>query len=238
MTPRIWTYWEGPRPPWINLCLRTIERNIPGVEVLTPESWAAMYDGRDVPRETLDRQRPNVKSDFIRAWLLHRIGGIWIDADAIVFRDVRPIWGRLQTADFAAYRVLRPNPQLCTALMAATPNSRIGERYYRLMVAALADGRRLATLAIGPRVLMRARRETPEAELALAPNRLVHPIHWQRAKLLRARAGTWRPDPEAYCCMLTHRALGPLRQWPADELIGSDTVAGECFRLALTAPSS
>jgi len=241
MTPRIWTYWEGPRPPWINLCLRTIERNIPGVEVLTPESWAAMYDGRDVPRETLDRQRPNVKSDFIRAWLLHHIGGIWIDADAIVFRDVRPIWTRLDRGgDFVAYRVARPNPQLCTALIAARTESRIGEAYYGAMLAKLklSSGRRLRTLELGPRVLIRARRDRRNAKLALIPTELVHPIHWRRRAMLLEPAGTWTPDAEAYCCMLTHRALGPLRQWPADELIGSDTVAGECFRLALTAPSS
>lgn len=226
--PRVWTYWEGPRPAWIDLCLETQLRNIPALELLTPDTWSDLYRGP--LREQLALQRPNVISDYIRAWLLAEIGGIWIDADAIVYRDVRPITHRLQHNDFVAYRVGRPAPQICTALIAARQNGPIAERYLELMESRLARGGRLSSLALGPRILWRARHW---GKLALIPTPRVHPIHWKHKDRYLAPASTWSPARDAYCTMLTHRALGDLRTATREQILASDTVAGACFRRAL-----
>jgi len=233
--PRVWTYWEGPRPPWIHLCLKTIQRNIPGVQVLRPRCFRRLYDAVDVPWPVLKKQRPNVKSDFIRAWLLHTIGGIWLDADAIVFRDVRPIWQLLENADFVSYR--RAGGVLCSALIAGRPNSKIGAAYYRTMVQRLnSNSGQLGKMALGPGILGRAHRSLPDVPMACIPPRLVHQIHsrgWGRAPKLWQAAETWEPPADAYSCMLTHRALGPLKTWTRRRLLRSDTVLGACFRRSL-----
>jgi len=234
MTP-VWTYWEGPKPPWIRLCLRTIRRHIPAVQILGPRCFRDLYDEIDVPWATITAQRPNVKSDFLRAYLLHSVGGIWIDADAIAFRDVRPIWHLLDAADFVSYR--RAGGMYCSALIAAEPDSPIAAEYYGQMVDRLtrANGR-LGRQALGPTLLGKACRSLPHARVARIPPRLVHQIHrrgWGRAPQLWQPAGTWAPPDDAYTCMLTHRALGPLRTWPARKLLRSDTVLGASFRRAL-----
>lgn len=235
MSVRVWSYWEGPRPPWIRLCLRTMRRNIPGIEILGPPCWAQLYDGIDVPPEILNAQRPNVKSDFIRAYLLHSIGGIWIDADAIVFRDVRPIFELLQDREFVTYK--RARGMYCAALIASQPSSRVAARYYATMVKRLneSEGTQLPRMALGPQLLGQACRSL-KIRPAFMPPRLVHQVHgrgWGRAPRLWQPAGTWEPDADAYCCMLTHQALGPARRWRIPRLLRGDTVVSACYRRAL-----
>ena len=234
--PHVWTYWEGPMPPWIGLCLETFRRNVPGVEILTRETWEDLYDGAMVPREILNRQRLNVKSDFIRAWLLHRIGGIWVDADAIMFRDPHPIFTELDRgdADFVAYKMGPRQGEFCTALIAGRPESAIGKAYLDAMVARLLSGGRLAWPALGPARLREACGRFPDAVLGVVPNRLVMPIWWRQRHRLRGPADTFDLDDDAICVMLGHRMLGPMRHWSQRRILQSDTVAGSAFRRALS----
>ena len=234
----VWCYWEGPRPPWIRLCLRTIEQHIPGVNLLTPQTWPAWR--KDAFGKRLDRQRPNVKSDFIRAHQLYHYGGIWIDADAIVFRDVRPIMHRLRRWDFVAYKVGRPAPQMCSALIASRAGGDVAAAYLSLMerqLRAVGQGK-LGRLSLGPRLLPRAAKIAGKP-IALIPTKRVHPIHWYKKQRLweeatdEEHAKYFRGNPEPYCCMLTHRALGAMKQLSAEQLLQTTTLASFLFRKAL-----
>jgi len=144
-----------------------------------------------------------------------------------VFRDVRPIFNHLETADLVAYRVGRPSPQLCSALIAAKAGSPIISDYYRACCRRLRRCGRLPRLALGPRMLRRTI-ESRTDRVHCLPSEMVHPVHWRRAWRLRKPGQIDIPD-DAYTCMLTHRALGPMRQWSADRLRESDTVIGEMF---------
>lgn len=221
-------------PPWIGLCLDTMRRNIPGVEILTRQQWRDMFDFRDVSGTCLANQTPNLRSDFIRAWLLKTYGGIWIDADCIVFRDVRPIFGHLDAADLVAYRVGHPSPQLCSALMAAKAGTPIISDYYRACCRRLRRCGRLPRLALGPKLLRRTI-EGRTDRVHFLPSELVHPVHWRRAWRLR-QPGQIDIPGDAYTCMLTHRALGPMRHWPSERIRESETAVGDAFRRALDSP--
>jgi WD repeat and SOF domain-containing protein 1 len=35
--------------------------------------------------------QPQTKSDLLRLLLLHKFGGVWVDTDTILLRDLRPI---------------------------------------------------------------------------------------------------------------------------------------------------
>ncbi len=56
------------------------------------------------------------KSDYVRAFLLHHFGGLWLDSDTVVLRDLEPIIDQIQEYDFAAPRdvdrIFWPNPTL------------------------------------------------------------------------------------------------------------------------------
>lgn len=225
----VWSYWTGPQPDWIGLCLDTLRRNSPTAQVLSAEYWETY--GGPVPVEAIVRQRPNVQSDVLRAWLLHRYGGVWIDADAIVWRDLRPIAAWWLQYDFVAYRAAGRGG-LCSALIAAPPGSMVAARYWRLVCRALERRAILPTYAIGPRLLRAAIGQVGWQRVRLLPGSLVHPIHWRRkARLWQDH--TYTPPPNAWTFMLTHRSLGPLASLPRAALLDSQTLIGRLFRMGI-----
>jgi len=233
-TPTVWTYWEGRKPPWIELCLESMKKNIPEINILTPEWWDDVWRESDQTlRRTFDKQLPNVKSDFIRSYLVSQIGGIWIDADAIVFRDVREIWQHTKTHDFVGYRVGKPAPQLCSALIAACNTSIMAAAYHKIHRRKLSLGRPLYRLSLGPNTLARARKIT-DANLYAIPQNMVMPIHWvQRDQYLNsARNIDEILAPDAYCCMLTHRMLGKVRTFSRERLMEGNKLYAVLFRRA------
>jgi hypothetical protein len=244
MTLPIWTYWVGPCPPWIGLCLQSLGRHNPEVRILDDTVWDSLYDG-PVPVATIRHQAPNVQSDYLRAWLLVKYGGIWVDADGICFRPLAAaVEEYLGDADFVAYKKAR----LMSAVLACRPGSRIAGEYLAEMVRRLnAPPRpavrcparerlpRLKPLALGPNVLRRAIRVTA-THCATIPTHLVHPLQDYRfgpCHVLGQRRGSWAADPDALMCMLTHRALGRAAGLSADHLLVAPTVLGDLFRRAL-----
>lgn len=83
----IWTYWEGPRTPCIDLCLRTAAHwcEQAGFEFhcLTPWTTARFIDPDLCACPIQDLPGPAQRADWIRAELLDRYGGWWVDADTV-----------------------------------------------------------------------------------------------------------------------------------------------------------
>jgi len=84
----VWTYWEGPKPPYIEYCLDTIT-SMSGVKVVVLNKDTV---DNYVSNGVLHKNYRNVtnlaqKSDAIRLALLWEHGGAWIDADTLIIRD-------------------------------------------------------------------------------------------------------------------------------------------------------
>jgi len=237
---RVHTFWTGPQSPIIRLCLESIARNCPGSECWNLEKWRAVYDGRLGPWQAIARQRPNVQSDILRAWLLATQGGIWIDADYIAFRDLRPLWRHIENgADLVTYRV--PASKVCTALMVARPESQIILAQCQQIADRLARRKHLSAMAIGPRSFIRAIRAYPAAGVTWVPFRLIHPRPWwtwghHRRVLLSHQP--YRFHPRAWGFMLTHAAIARLKVGSTREEILSDaSPIGQAFRKAFSVES-
>ena len=86
--PATWVFWDGPKmPATIEWCLRTIELHAPGpVVVLNAENVAELE--LDLRPEWADLPCWADKVDYLRPRVLHRYGGIFIDADVVVFRSL------------------------------------------------------------------------------------------------------------------------------------------------------
>src|ERR1051325_10397680 len=97
-----WLYWEGEYPDWIRDCHATIAAHVPGVRLLTPETFYALRDcDWDIDLGAL----PVVhRVDFMRAFLLARYGGLWIDSDCVVMQPLGPLLALLREHDFVAHR--------------------------------------------------------------------------------------------------------------------------------------
>lgn len=258
---RIWTYWKGPRPGWINLCLESLARHCPQAEVITEEAFLDLWTDRTPQLEqAFLRQAPNLQSDVVRAWQLCHLGGIWIDADAIIMSDLSAATARLSgSASFFSYRVAGRGV-ICSAFLGSLPGSKIATEYWRLVLNRLrGSSGHLPRLALGPH-LLRAAIRSHRWNNALIASWRVHPIHWRGgpsafdanvytapapddgyenlwSRILAAAgrqpAPHWHAAAEPFCNMLTHQALGPLRRLGAEQLLRHESLAGFLFRRAL-----
>lgn len=234
----IYTYWEGPKPDWIKLCLRTAVKNIPNLTLLTPENlFEHIQITHPVVLESFQKQRPNVKSDFIRAWLLQFKGAMWVDADAVVFRDLKELHHSLPENMFLAYRAKRPSgrEELCTAIVASKGENKIARKYFTLQRKLLLKNVVLGRIALGPNILSRAIRTTYNAPIKYIPPELVHPIHWFGKQQFRKTYTSFpkQINREAYCYMMTHRTLMGMRQHSEERLLSGDEFICHLFRYAL-----
>ena len=84
----VFTYWEGPKPEYIDVCLKSMERiccNLPCVDfhLVTPENVQNYIDSRTLHSNFLKLDQIALRADCIRAALLAKHGGWWWDADTI-----------------------------------------------------------------------------------------------------------------------------------------------------------
>jgi hypothetical protein len=93
--PYIWAYWDelnGKKmPAHISLCLKTLKYNCQknfNVQILNAKSVKEWLPNL---RDDLDSLHIAQKVDYIRVMLLYTYGGIWLDADIIVMKDLTPI---------------------------------------------------------------------------------------------------------------------------------------------------
>ncbi len=99
----VWTYWEGPRPPYIDVCLASMARvcDTPGVTfyLVTPENLPVFVHSSDLHPSYLALPEIALRADCIRAALLARHGGFWWDADTIGLRSPLPLVSAYAEAD-------------------------------------------------------------------------------------------------------------------------------------------
>lgn len=83
----LFTYWEGTQPPYIELCLESI-RERSGVEVVILNQESAPKYAKGLNDNY--RRITNIaqKVDCLRVAVLYHHGGMWCDADTILFRSV------------------------------------------------------------------------------------------------------------------------------------------------------
>lgn len=85
-TMRIWSFWEGPKPPFVGFCQETLLRHNPNTVILDWPMFQAMRTiDTDVDLSHLGWAH---RADWIRLYLLKHFGGLWLDADCIVLRSL------------------------------------------------------------------------------------------------------------------------------------------------------
>lgn len=124
----LWLYWETPRgaseaPAYIALCRQsvTVRASRHRVVVVTPDNLDDYLPG--LPRRLFEieaepvgrldkyfhkrRRRVSAiaqRADFVRAFLLEKYGGFYLDSDAILLADPEPYFSLLDSFDFCVTR--------------------------------------------------------------------------------------------------------------------------------------
>lgn len=104
MNKIIWQYWEtrGLKPAFID-GLHEIARRNSGCTIVqvTPESLPKYLP--DMPREVIKIREIAHKADIIRAMLVERYGGMWLDSDAIVIQELTALFDLLTEYEFVGF---------------------------------------------------------------------------------------------------------------------------------------
>ena len=229
MTPPVWLYWEGPLPPWIAECQRTAAAHAPDVRLVTPEEFDRLRDvDRDIDLSGLCVAH---RADFIRAFLLARHGGLWVDSDCVVMRRLEPVLELLARYDFVGYKERQGH--VANNFMGAPPGSRIAARYYRRVCSLLRSKRRLDWLTLGSYALTETIAEVGAPWHRLAVEQ-VQPVCWSRPEVFFQTGDDEEHarlfNDRAYCYMLSDN----MARGYAAEHEGADLLApGTFFRYLL-----
>lgn len=114
---KVFTFWEPKDriPGYIRACMRTWERNLPNAEVILLDSetirhWLPddVYAACCCPKASLPKQ-----ADVLRAQLLARHGGLWLDADTIITPAAREseIFAEDRPEEVTMFRMLKEELQ-------------------------------------------------------------------------------------------------------------------------------
>jgi len=220
----VWMYWEGSCPDWILACQDTIRRHVPNVRLLGPKDFDALWTSdRDID---IGRLHVPHRADFIRAYLLHRYGGLWIDSDCIVVKSLSPLLEVLSRCDFLAHR--ERDGYVSNAFLAARPGSVIAKEFYDIVVGTLRSRAPLSWISLGNEPLTRTLESTSACwfELDLET---VQPICWSRPEAyftVGTPASHARELRQKACCyMLSNQnILRHQNAHPEERLMQPDTL--------------
>lgn len=101
----IWMYWENKpgktKPTYLKLCFDTVFKNCDKNFTINLLDQDSIHEYLPNLRDDLD-EKLNIpqKVDYYRLKLLEKYGGIWLDSDTIVLKDLSPIIDKLDDYDF------------------------------------------------------------------------------------------------------------------------------------------
>ena len=108
--PYLWQYWDNmdgkPTPAFINLCLKTVDKHCSGsfkVVRLNKDNIFKYIPELEKYKAKLDKLIIAHRVDIYRIMLLHKYGGLYLDADTISLRDPIEIIHKLFEYDFVGF---------------------------------------------------------------------------------------------------------------------------------------
>jgi hypothetical protein len=226
----IWQYWEGPMPPYVQLCIETVRKHHPDAQLLDREAFDAMFAiDQDVP---LDHLRAEHRADFVRAWLLRHRTGAWLDCDFVLLRPLDRLFEQPESITFVGYR---PNEsQFMNNLMYSREGDPVVSQFYDFVVDHLRNRRPIDWLELGALPLTTAA-EAHATSVAIIPTDLVCPIQWFDVGRFEEPGDASRlASSPRYGVMLANASVSDtLRSTERADVLASDTLLGDLLRRAL-----
>lgn len=126
-TMRIWSFWKGPMPGYVELCQETLRKHCPDARMLTEEEFKDIQKiDRDVDYSHLCLAH---QADWVRLNLLYTFGGLWLDADCVVMRPLQRFLDAIRCCWLMS--PLEDDELIGGGFIGAPPRSYIIEKAYR-----------------------------------------------------------------------------------------------------------
>lgn len=223
MKPQVWMYWEGECPNWIKASTETIFAHAPDAQLLTWDDFNSMWDvDRDIDLTALSVVH---RSDFVRAFLLAKHGGLWIDTDCIVLNSLQPVLDLLTEYDFLSFT--QRYDGISNAFTGARHNSKVANAYYQRVCTIIRSGQRIEWLSLGTHALQDAISQVGIPWLNLSYE-LVQPICWETPGDFFVRRERREHDAHfnerAVCYMLANTMFKKYQEeHPSEDLMEKET---------------
>ncbi|HVP50440.1 MAG TPA: glycosyltransferase [Candidatus Bathyarchaeia archaeon] len=203
----VWMYWEGSCPEWIRRCQETVFRHSKNVRLLSREEFEKLRE--DAHNIELDRLHAAQRADYVRAFLLAKYGGVWIDSDCIVMRSLQPLLHLLGDFDFVAHRE-RATGFWSNDVMVAPTRSKVAAALYRDICNSLRSDAPVGWTELGCLAVTRAVNSTQAPCFEIQSER-VQPICWNHPDPF-VRLAPWSEheaalDRSALCYMLSNLTM-------------------------------
>jgi mannosyltransferase OCH1-like enzyme len=255
----IWTYWENSAfrspPAHITLARWALEyhcgcslRYVTKSDLARylPDLDQRIHDIRLRPRgrlELLLQRRTRrlravpTKVDFIRAVLLRRYGGFWIDADAVVLADLHEFLDYLREYEFVATRRQSfGRSHIPVNFYGSQSESSIIDEYVRNLTTRLQAGNPYGYNELGAHMLSPIV-DRYEDRCLILPERTVQPVTYEKSEeiLLSSAEQTDEilPANQKIFMLFGGPFRRSLKNMSIQELYNSDRVIGAVFRRAL-----
>ncbi len=243
----IWLYWDNPpnktKPPYIDLCLETVFRHC------GRKSSIVVINSKNIHEYIKDLREDwhyikgfNNKANYVRGKLLQQHGGVWLDSDLVVMRDLSLLFEKmygqneydLVTTGSPEYGYGEPENNF---IVSKKDGKTIGE-YVRLMDDMLDSNPAGFTITWGTFGVQLLRKAVSRTKYLHIPAKLVIPISWQKT----VEFSTCKPlskfeSKGMYCFMLYNKMFKTQRSrivtMSRKELLSTPMLIGQIFRKAM-----
>jgi len=228
----IWQYWEtrGKKPAHIDHLHRFVEKNSGvNVKLVTPENLHEYLD--DVPQAILEIHELAHKADMLRTMLVAKHGGMWLDSDALVLRDLNPYFDLLESNEFIGFnnggKLGNPPPYVRVNCFLSRANGTIVSEWVRGQHAKL-PRTQFTWREIGSEILHPLCRKHRENVLIL-PFEEISPIRWNEWQLfLRSDLNAQRISEQCRLLMVNF----PSQVWQNSEIMSKKNLLSELHKKA------
>lgn len=202
----IWLYWEGHQPDYIALCCKTVFAHNDNVVLLDRASFDSLFKhDRDIDIDSLAIEH---RADFVSAYLLKHYGGLYIDADCIVMRNLSSILDKTEQFGFVGYR--EPQGYMSCNFMASGADGEVISEHYNEVCTTLRSRRRLEWLGLAAVPMDKAIARHPGKSFLL-PTEAIMPVDWDQSERLCIRQSDEEHEQhfqqDALCYMLSNHTI-------------------------------
>lgn len=249
MNRRIWLYWETPsgkqKPPHIEFCHKVLMRQQHQCDItlVTPENLQDYLPDISPRVFAITLSTPNqnpiaVRCAFIRAFLLERYGGMYVDSDCLALIDYAKVFEEAGDADFFAMRrTSAKTNHISVGFYGSRRGGVVITEYCRLLRAALEEKTEFRWAEIGALLLTPIVDAHSERCYLFREDR-IHPVVAEKQYLLADKDIAIEevvPD-DAVCLMLFHRIFEQevngmtLKGLTPDDLATGDRLISRVYR--------
>ncbi len=174
----LWTYWEGPRLPYLSVCLETMQliSSRKGLEfnLVTPETLSEFIPSDYLNPNYKNLKQPALKADCIRAALLAYYGGWWFDADTVMIRSPESIIKTYDDPEIAYCTWTKPPRRVLNGYIYFRKDNPLAKDWLETINNALEDPNSVSWCSIGEGILTK---RVPGTHRAVEiPRRLFLPV--------------------------------------------------------------